>query len=802
MSLDASAVAEALARGGLEVHYQPIVVLPSRQVIGFEALARLRGADGVLAPPAAFIPVAEKSGLIIPLGYEVLRRAVAAAAGWRATTGTLTTATISVNVAPAQLEQPDVVELVTGVLSEYDVPGSALILEITESAATSPGIRAVIEELSALGVRIAIDDFGTGFATLDTLRRFPVQMLKLDRSFVAGVTKDGPDRAIIRVVIQLAASLGLSVVAEGIETEEQATAVLTLGCAAMQGYLFARPAPDPRAAATAVAASGVSTGAGLPGREGPERWSLALEETVIAAARLLGEADSAHRGAVHAVAMALARRAGLDDYSVRIVGRLALVHDVGRLMLDGELPVVLRDEPLLQALNDQPNALASADRAGSEDPVPREIVLVRAAVAAMDRALEQDPELGPPALVAGLLSAAGPPAPEGGRAGVPAPAELLVAVAQDPPETMPFGELMDDLDRRRMGRRGMEERMRSVFGITKVLSSSRDTRELMRVALEEVRRIVGAATASVEHWERDANQLRCLVNVGQLSPEDVTFPEHEVYPLADYSQARRTMLTGLPYIHRVDDPTADQDAINLLAHLGWFSSAAVPIYVERRIWGQLWFATDHGEPPFEARDIESLMAVATLMGGVVVQAESLQRVDRMAFEDALTNVGNRRKVDDVLERLSGRGQQTVVALLDLDRLKEINDLEGHASGDAAIRDVADALSEAIMSWPNALVGRLGGDEFCVVLPSCPPAEAGRLLTEALNRVRADGGPSVSMGLAQSPDGPWSARDVLAGADEELYRAKRAAHAAQDALERRHDPRVSRPRRSERAGHLP
>jgi diguanylate cyclase (GGDEF)-like protein len=150
-------------------------------------------------------------------------------------------------------------------------------------------------------------------------------------------------------------------------------------------------------------------------------------------------------------------------------------------------------------------------------------------------------------------------------------------------------------------------------------------------------------------------------------------------------------------------------------------------------------------------------------------------------------------VDDVLERLSSRGEQAVVALLDLDRLKEINDLEGHASGDAAIRDVADALTESVSAWPRAMVGRLGGDEFCVVLPGCPLAEARRLLTEGLARVRAEGGPSVSIGLALAPSGTWAARDLLASADEELYRAKRAAHASQD-TDRRRDAQVTRPRR--------
>lgn len=242
--------------------------------------------------------------------------------------------------------------------------------------------------------------------------------------------------------------------------------------------------------------------------------------------------------------------------------------------------------------------------------------------------------------------------------------------------------------------------MRSVFGITKVLGAHRQTGELMRMALEEVRRIVGAASASVERWERETNTLRCLVNVGHLAPGEVTFPENEAYALADYSQARRTMLTGLPFFHRVDDPTAEDDATGLLEALGKYSSAAVPIYVDDRVWGQLWFATDHGEPPFEARDTETLMAVATLMGGVVVQAESLQDVDRMAFEDGLTGVGNRRLVDDVLDRLAGRGEPTVVVLVDIDRLKEINDARGHAAGDDAIQQVAATLSASVQPGPT------------------------------------------------------------------------------------------------------
>jgi hypothetical protein len=108
----------------------------------------------------------------------------------------------------------------------------------------------------------------------------------------------------------------------------------------------------------------------------------------------------------------------------------------------------------------------------------------------------------------------------------------------------------------------------------------------LRLALEEARRIVGAASASVERWDRDTDALRCLVNVGQLGPQEQTFPEDEVYLLSDYAQARRTMLTGLPYVHRVDDPASDPEAVDLLKALGKYSSAAVPVYVDGRVWGR------------------------------------------------------------------------------------------------------------------------------------------------------------------------------------------------------------------------
>lgn len=782
--IGARAIRAALDRDLLEVHYQPVVVLPSRHVVGFEALARIRLPDGRLVQPSRFIPEAERTGLVVPLGLDVLCKAAAAAARWRAGTSPVATATVSVNVASPQLEEPGFLDVVRGVLADNDLPGSALVLEITESVATSGRVRPLLEQLAALGVRIALDDFGIGFATLDNLRRLPVQVLKLDRSFVAGVVRPGTDRAIVRVVVDLADTLGLSVIAEGVETADQADVLLRLGCAQVQGYLFARPGASPEAVAAGVAATAPPPSGSRPGHD-DDGWDPALDAGVLAATRLLAGPEARARAAVHAVATQAGRVAGLSEGAVRTIGRLALVHDLHRIAVDGVLPPAFASAAVLRRLagvrlpavgpgahdGPRPGHRCSAD---AHDAVrdDTEMHLLLHAVEAVAQALHIEPDLPPDALAAGLrvvaarYAAAEHECGGGGDSVVP----LLTALSLDPPDIVPLVDLLDDLDRRRLGRRGMEERLRSLVGITRVLAGSRDIRELLRVALEEVRRIVGAASASLERWERENSQIRTLVNVGVLGPGEEVFPESETYALAEYDQIRHTMLGRLPYIHTVDDPHADPAAIALLRSLHKYSSAAVPIYLEGRVWGQLWLTTEVGEPAFGVGDIELLTAVATLMGTVVVQAENLDRAARLAFEDPLTHVGNRRALDDALGDLAAAGRSVSIALLDVDLLKQINDTEGHAVGDQALMRLADVLSAHVSGAPGALVGRLGGDEFCVVVPDWSPAQMERLVEDTLATLAAGGGPTVSCGIATAI-GPWEPRILLATADAKLYAAK-------------------------------
>ena len=241
----------ALERGELRVHYQPIVTLESTEIVGFEALVRWQHPTRGLVAPLAFIPLAEETGLIIPVGRWVLETACRQAAKWHATRIDRGDKPlfVSVNLSARQFMQADLVGDVAAVLAETGLDASALELEITESVLmdqSETGIR-TLRRLRALGVRLVLDDFGTGYSSLSYLKHLPLDTIKIDRSFVAGI-EEKADRSIVEAVVALAHGLGIGVVAEGIETERQAERLLELGCDLGQGYLFSRPIPASKTA--------------------------------------------------------------------------------------------------------------------------------------------------------------------------------------------------------------------------------------------------------------------------------------------------------------------------------------------------------------------------------------------------------------------------------------------------------------------------------------------------------------------------------------------------------------------------
>jgi diguanylate cyclase (GGDEF)-like protein len=233
----------ACERNELFVDYQPIVALEKRRLIGFEALVRWRHPEFGLVPPKDFIPVAEESGQILAIGQRVLESACRQAQVWHENHQLESHLFVSVNLSVKQFNQPGLVETIAQVLADTHLPPRCLKLEITESV-FSDNIEAAVgllTQLRELGVQLSIDDFGTGYSSLSYLQRFPIDTLKIDRSFVNQMTDNEENIAIVRTIVALAQNLGMDVVAEGVETDDQLNLLRKLDCENGQGYLFSTP---------------------------------------------------------------------------------------------------------------------------------------------------------------------------------------------------------------------------------------------------------------------------------------------------------------------------------------------------------------------------------------------------------------------------------------------------------------------------------------------------------------------------------------------------------------------------------
>ena len=251
-------LADALAQDALHLEYQPYFSLATGALVGVEALARWDHPSRGSVPPAEFVAVAERSGMIGELGRWVLTTATGQAAEWRRDGTIGPDVVMSVNLAPGELLGRDFEANLDGALQRSGLPADGLQLEVTESTliADTEVAADVLHRLRSRGIRIAVDDFGTGYASMDYLRLLPVDVIKVDRSFVSGLAAHSRDELIVNGIVRLADALGLEVVAEGVEQENQAAALAAMGCTSAQGYFFARPVRHDLFGATATAAAG------------------------------------------------------------------------------------------------------------------------------------------------------------------------------------------------------------------------------------------------------------------------------------------------------------------------------------------------------------------------------------------------------------------------------------------------------------------------------------------------------------------------------------------------------------------
>ncbi|MEA2332794.1 MAG: hypothetical protein QOH58_2932 [Thermoleophilaceae bacterium] len=309
-------------------------------------------------------------------------------------------------------------------------------------------------------------------------------------------------------------------------------------------------------------------------------------------------------------------------------------------------------------------------------------------------------------------------------------------------------------------------------------AGAHDLAEVLEVAAEEARAAIGAASLSVSRWEREHGTLRTVINVGQLGPGEERYPATEVYPLAEDRTAERLVIDGLAYFNSLNADGVDPVSAERLIRLGKESEVGVPILVEGEAWGEVYATTAPGQPHFRSEDVRFLETIAGQLAVAIGRAELFSRVSRLAYEDPLTGLANRRALEERLQRAVARATERksplAVVLCDVDELKAINDGSGHDAGDRALQRVSDVLVAVAAERPGSLVGRLSGDEFCVVMEGASVGEARALAAAALAALAEQPGDGIliSCGAAALGRGVETLGELMRAADAALYRAKR------------------------------
>src|SRR5215218_1308640 len=321
-----------------------------------------------------------------------------------------------------------------------------------------------------------------------------------------------------------------------------------------------------------------------------------------------------------------------------------------------------------------------------------------------------------------------------------------------------------------------DAQLRALIDVAAAAAGAHRLEDVLELAAERALAAMGGASLSISRWDTDADLIRTLVNVGELGPGEERFPKNETYTVDEYPSVITVMREGRASISAVDDPDTDPAMRALLERLGKESSLAVPMILEGKPWGELEVMTAPGRPRVSPADVDFLRAIADQLVGAVHRAELFAQIEALAYTDSLTRVASRRAVENALEEAcadpAGPGMPALV-LCDIDNLKQVNDAGGHEAGDLALCAAADALVAASAAHEDAVIGRFGGDEFCVLLPSGTAEEAEAVALDAVARLDASGGERISCGVAARTGELSGPADLLRAADEAQYRAKRA-----------------------------
>lgn len=296
--------------------------------------------------------------------------------------------------------------------------------------------------------------------------------------------------------------------------------------------------------------------------------------------------------------------------------------------------------------------------------------------------------------------------------------------------------------------------------------------EILEVVAEQALTALGASSLAISRWERDNHTLRTLINVGDLKAGELRWPESDVYEIGPDQYLSRLLQQGQPYIHAIDDDGLDPAVSDYLRRVGRESEVAVPVMFDGAMWGEIWASGVAGRR-FGHDDVQLLQAIAAYTAVGIGRGELFSTVWQHAHRDPLTDLANRRALEARFAEIDWQETDPVLLLGDMDGFKEVNDRDGHPAGDKLLTSVAEKLTESIAAENEALAVRLGGDEFCILLPSGTLADAERLAHNVNRHIGATYGTHLSMtwGAAQSGPHISSGAELMAAADGALMRAK-------------------------------
>jgi diguanylate cyclase (GGDEF)-like protein len=328
-----------------------------------------------------------------------------------------------------------------------------------------------------------------------------------------------------------------------------------------------------------------------------------------------------------------------------------------------------------------------------------------------------------------------------------------------------------------------EAQLRALIDVAGVAAGAHRLEDVLELAAERSLEALGGSSLAISRWDMETGVVRTLVNVGELGPGEERFPKDETYSVHDYPSVVTVIHEGGSSFAAVDDPDTDPAQRELLLRLGKETSLSVPMLLRGEPWGELWVTTAPGAPRFGPHDEAFLRAIADQLVGAIHRAELFAQIEQLAYTDSLTGLASRRAVEAALEEAcdaASSGGSPALVLCDIDDLKQVNDSGGHEAGDQVLCRAAGALVEAAAAHEDAVVGRFGGDEFCVLLPTGSAEDARNVALEAVRRLGSVGGERMSCGVAARNEDASRPAELLRAADAAQYQAKRGG-AAVDVL---------------------